>query len=204
MQTGQSKKPYSEVLTVLPDPMELLEKLARAQWTICGLGFIRAYVEDGRDRVHIWHDGFRLPGVTDIHTHPWAFTSFLLAGSIHNTRYSLYADKPIVDAEPYYQAEIVTGTGSGADDYRPVWIKPLSEQWLTRGDYYRQQHFEVHRTDAQPGTLTYVQREIAGRKTGLCYWHRGAQYVSPAPRLATAEEVDLGYQAAIEQIEHGL
>lgn len=58
-------------------------------WTMQGIGFLRLRIDDST-RLHIWDSRLRQPGVSDIHDHTqWAFTSYVISGSIINVRYTI-------------------------------------------------------------------------------------------------------------------
>lgn len=79
---------YHAVLSDLVRPI-LADPLADGrEWTIQGLGMLRTYLGDDKtNRLHVWHSGAQVPDVTMMHTHPWAFTSIVLAGLVRDTEY---------------------------------------------------------------------------------------------------------------------
>ena len=60
-----------------------------AAWTVQGFGLLRCYpFRETKDvRLHIWNSDLRIEHVSDIHTHPWDFTSHIICGYIHNHLY---------------------------------------------------------------------------------------------------------------------
>lgn len=64
----------------------ILERAHAHDWTLQGLGMLRLYLPGGC-RLHVWDmEHARNVGASAIHTHPWDFTSWVIAGKIKNWR----------------------------------------------------------------------------------------------------------------------
>ena len=55
---------------------QVMENPFNYEWELQGFGMLRTYI-DKDTRLQIWLKDFIVPGVTDIHTHPWDFESFI-------------------------------------------------------------------------------------------------------------------------------
>ena len=62
---------------------QVMENPFNYEWEIQGFGMLRTYI-DKDTRMQIWLNSFIIQDVTDIHTHPWDFTSYIYQGRISN------------------------------------------------------------------------------------------------------------------------
>lgn len=168
------------------------------EWTIQGLGMMRLYLSD-EIRLHVWDHSLAVPGVTEIHNHPWDFTSHIIAGQMTNhvyiagARHGDYSSKP--GFEPYQKAVLLCGTGQLDPIREEVWLEPWkpdgSGAVYLPGDIYYQNHWEIHRSEFVDGTVTLIVRRFtqADRDHAEVFWPRGDRFGSAEPRIATSEEV---------------
>lgn len=194
--------------TLLMRCANLLDSPTDYAWTVQGFGMIRTYLDDEKQfRLNVWDDRLRVPRVSDIHDHPWDFTSWVLVGRITNQRYSVLSSSeapPIlpadmVPAELFRHVQIVTGEGGGPTG--PAgnrWLQPRELESYGPTTGYSQDREEVHRTIAMPGTVTINDRSSAtAQHTANIYWEEG-DWVNAEPRPATKAEV----YSAIEQARY--
>lgn len=165
------------------------------QWSLQGFGMLRLYVRDFA-RIHIWHSQLRYPNVSMIHNHSWDLSSTVVIGRVVNTRYTPSA-RPEV-GRLYHTQRRITG-------YQTVEIGPVQEQWLEQanaeiydpGDTYAQKAHEIHRTDAQDGTVTVMERKEDTEGQADIYWPYGSEWGTAKPRAATRDELLVGVNAAL-------
>src|SRR6266705_1769973 len=79
------------VRTLNPNPTkkeveDILVHCDDYQWSLQGLGMLRLYLDDTH-RMHIWDDRYQVYNVSQMHTHPWNFTSTVIVGVVRNIRY---------------------------------------------------------------------------------------------------------------------
>lgn len=181
---------------------KILERPIGYDWTVQGLGMMRIYLSD-EIRIHVWHSSLIVPGVTDVHDHPWDFESLVLAGELHNHTYFQSEEGK---GSPYYQDLLLCGTGQLANDPSPVWLEPWRPdgrpQTYIPGDTYSQRYSEIHRSEFTDGTVTLVRRKFVNedRDHAYVYWPRGGQFGSAEPRPAKVEEIRLVASSALEQL----
>lgn len=60
----------------------VIEQAHLYDWSVQGFGLIRTYLP-GNKRLHIWSQRFKIQDATTLHSHPWNFTSHVLAGRMH-------------------------------------------------------------------------------------------------------------------------
>lgn len=169
----------------------LLRDARSTKWTLQGFGMLRAYMRVvGRDvRLNVWDSRFAVPKVSTIHTHPWNFTSFVVAGKMYDTVYKEHADY----CYPYYmRQDIKCGEGGGLLE-TPTRKRLYKMELLTVGTGCSYGHIatDIHESDAEIGTVTLNFRERVGDgEVASVYWPIGEHWVSAEPRPATHQEVD--------------
>lgn len=173
-------------------------------WTTQGFGMIRTYLdpETKRFRLNVWDHRLRNPAVSDIHDHPWDFTSTVLVGRLMNVRFQEHApDMPApAHALPFRHVEIKTGEGGGPVDRAPDrrWLTAKPAEMYRTGQSYHQPRQEIHQTGFQDGTVTLNDRSPATPEhTANIYWPRGP-WVDAEPRLATRAEIANAIEQARE------
>lgn len=167
------------------------------KWQVQGLGMLRTYLREDW-RLHIWDKSVRIPDVSPLHEHPWDLHSTIVAGTLYNTRY-----KPMATAsrltQLYNGAVIKCGEGACVlTDVQPYNLYAQLSEVYYDGQAYTQTKDEIHKTDAEDGTVTLVYRTFyPERDKARVYWTVG-DFVSAEPRRATSEEVERITTKALE------
>src|SRR5882672_1685770 len=65
---------------------QILDNCGDYEWSIQGFGMLRTNISEYL-RLHIWDSRCRVDDVSDIHTHPWNFSSTVIAGWLTNNVY---------------------------------------------------------------------------------------------------------------------
>src|SRR5260370_37840480 len=86
------------------------------QWSIQGLGMLRLYLSE-ETRMHVWSSLGRIPNVSPLHTHPWSFNSYVVAGKVVNKRYKIAA------GEVYNRALITCGANAKIEETDQVTLQ---------------------------------------------------------------------------------
>jgi hypothetical protein len=164
---------------------KILENPIGHEWTIQGLGMLRLYL-DGERRLHIWDDRYQVDNVSQMHTHPWNFRSYIVAGELYNTLYEVDDN----DGLPYKQQSIFCGVGGGlVDSPQNVNLAVKSKMFYRERETYSELAHEIHISEPIGGTVTIVKREfLDDADHALVFWKDG-DWVSAEPRAATNEEV---------------
>ena len=148
---------------------------------------LRLYLDYGC-RLHIWHSSLRVPHVTEVHAHPWDFTSTVIAGQLINRRYCL--DEY---GKTYLRHLLKCGEGGGlVGQVEPCKLKECFPEVYAEGQSYSQMNHEIHRTEARNGTVTICQRRFrsdADHANVYVMQAPDVEFVSAEPRPATLEEV---------------
>jgi hypothetical protein len=163
----------------------ILEHAADYEWSLQGFGMLRLHLSD-EVRLNVWDSRYRVPKVSMMHTHPWNFTSIVIAGVLINTRFSFN-----LRGAEYNYALIKPGPGGGLrEDLGTIHLLHHRFEYYTEGDVYQQVHNEIHTSSPELGTVTLNIRERVGDDIARVYWPAGEQWVSAEPRKATKEEVE--------------
>lgn len=170
---------------------QVMENPFNYEWELQGFGMLRTYI-DKNTRLQIWLKDFIVPDVTDIHTHPWDFQSFIYQGQITNFIFKEYALEDQVSGE-WFQSDrclILTGVTAFVKEKTPIILKPLDKVGYSRGDIYFHGKDVPHRIDFIDGTITILTKSnIHEDSLAYSYVQNGGEWVSAAPRLATKEEI---------------
>lgn len=184
-----------------------------SRWSTQGFGMARIYLDDTRNlRLNIWHSALAVPGLSPetgmVHTHPWDFTSRIIAGRLSNYRYR-WESVENEDAKllaPWRCAEITPGPGgsvtgsdgraikpSGYDVRRFGTLVPVVRQYGDRsfhaehyrpGGIYSQSFDEIHHTEYEDGTVTINRRDRGDRPDrALTFWKARHDWISAEPNL---------------------
>lgn len=161
------------------------------QWTVQGFGMLRTYLggdTEDQYRLNVWDDRFQVPGFSDIHDHPWHFTSMIYAGYLDNAKFERV---PSQAGRPYNQVRIRPGKQGGPiRDPKQVALSMTSVAVYQRGETYFQQAEELHRTGYLRGTVTVICRDrVVQDDTAYSLWAGDGPWVSAEPRDATSLEV---------------
>jgi hypothetical protein len=164
---------------------EILEKAYAYKWSIQGLGMLRLYLSDSV-RLHVWDSRYRITGVSPLHTHPWSFESYVVAGMVNNRRFT---ESENHDGIPFWGARIKCGAGTYIEDQTVVRLIPGRNEMYWAGQHYCQQADEIHESNPADGTVTLVERTFrADTEHARVFWEKG-EFGSAEPRTATPEEV---------------
>lgn len=174
------------VKTVLLQPGE--------NWTVQGFGMMRAYLPWGpnpkRFRLNVWNSDLAVPGVSVIHDHPWAFTSWIINGEFSNIRFV----EDSYCGEDYDFMQIACGIeGDNSDAARQhnrsrSRLRMRAPEHYTTGDIYHQDADEIHLSGYGQGTVTLNDR-IGDTEHARVFWPAGQEWVDAKPRKATYQEV---------------
>jgi hypothetical protein len=190
----------------------ILEQARRYEWSLQGFGMFRLYLSKAV-RLHVWDSRFAVEGVTTIHTHPWNFTSTVVAGRITDR---LYAHVSVTRNATHTKQKIVCGPGGGAcsEPPAPVRLELIQEVALTpevfecpisrrshdvdryrvpvsSGSSYGLTAEAAHETLYDDGTVTIIEREFtADTEHAYVFVPVGTEWVSAEPHAATVMQVD--------------
>lgn len=173
---------------------KMLSRPEMFDWTIQGFGMVRAQFgsgEAGDDdlRLNIWHRRFRTPDVSDIHTHPWDFSSEVLAGRLYNVVYKTHTKS----ATLYTSQKLIPGPNGGLlSTPRDIGLAQDRIMTLDRGDTYFQDRRCIHQSNwEQDGTVTVNRRIRVGADEAWVFWPKGGEWVTAKPRTAKEAEVEM-------------
>lgn len=176
----------------------ILEHATSFSWSLQGLGMLRLYLSQSL-RLHVWNSEYAVPNVSRLHTHPWNFDSYVVAGNLTNNRYQQVAIDELPQGQlriikrpwvEFYRQQILCGPGGCLmDDPTKVFLEHVGAEHYGYGCTYGQEASEVHDTVAANGTVTLVTRQFLPDKDhAYVYWNDG-EWVSAEPRPATSEEI---------------
>lgn len=178
------------LISILRDPLQL-------DWRAHGIGMLKTYLDPATRhwRLDLWHSVLVTPGISTMHTHPWPFTSFVMAGKLHNYRYARrlanVPDFRRAPAEMYHEGKIACGAhyrGLEGDSHPIVPLVPLPPEVYSTGNTYAMLPDEIHRTTFRDGTITVICRgapETDG-ETASVFWPAGEPWGD-----ATSEASDM-------------
>lgn len=168
-------------------------------WSIQGLGMIRLYLSP-EVRLHVWDSRYAVPGVSTLHDHPWHLHSRIVAGAVHQYRFTktielkaLVAPVPVADL--WKEQTILCGEGGGLCGVpTPVALIRGAKETYRAGEVYQQTADEIHESMPEGGTVTLVTREFLEDAEHAHVYFKD-EWVTAEPRPATASEVAavLGY-----------
>lgn len=179
----------------------ILRNAPKSDWTLQGFGMLRFNLSPDL-RLHVWSEADKVPGVSEIHTHPWDFRSLCVAGCVRNRRYTERAAGP--DRLPMLRQTIQCGVGAclkGDPELVNLYAERIEYINADRGARsYRQDAREIHSSHPEDGTVTLVQRTFkADTEHAYVYWPAGTEWVTAEPRTATPEEVERITQNALNR-----
>jgi len=155
------------------------------EWSLQGMGLLRLHLPN-HCRLHVWDSRFRKPGVSMIHDHlQWGLHSTILAGVMTNRRYVEDANgtevmhmtiKPVYG---YFKKSEPAG----------IRLRALPAEFYRPGETYSQEPNEIHETDADDGTVTFMRKSPTTDESARVFWPLGQEWGSAEPRIATAGEV---------------
>ena len=192
----------SNIINILTRPLE-------REWSVQGLGMMRTYLSE-RDRLHIWHSSLAVDGATQLHDHPWNFSSQIWFGGIKQIRYAdndgasrdLYMNNTTtphlvvnLDAksETYMKQKILCGEGGCTmGEAEEIELSEGTLEIYYAGQTYPQLSHEIHKTMPFDNTVTIINRELQPlqpRDHAHVFIPKGAEFVSAEPRPATRAEI---------------
>lgn len=177
----------------------ILEQWKSYQWTTQGFGFVRTKIQNV-GRIHVWDSRLAVPLVSTIHTHPWALRSTILSGELINQRFlELKPEHPNPCALKYVRQSIATGEGGGLlGEPADVRLGSDAPEVYGAGETYEQKPEEIHRTIAQDGTVTLLERQQGEPlEQALVYWPRGTDWVSAEPKSSEPWPLERAIQYAL-------
>lgn len=160
----------------------ILEQYRSFQWTVQGFGFARTKIADV-GRIHVWDARLAVPLVSTMHTHPWALRSTIISGELINQRF-VVSDDGI--GLPYMHSLLKTGEGGGLiGEPEAIRVKSRAPELYNAGRTYKQEPAEIHRTVAQDGTVTLLERQQGlPLEEASVFWPCGGSWVSAEPKPA--------------------
>lgn len=178
----------------------ILEHPEGHEWSIQGLGMLRTYLAGPDLRLHIWDRRAGAEGASQMHTHPWHFDGYVVAGKVYNRR---YVPASIWDSgAPFHRQRIFCGVGGGPEEEAPVDTVRLyvpETEAIFAGQMYQQDADEIHVSEPEDGTVTLIHRHFReDRDHAYVFWPEGEEWVTAEPRVATPEEVRAICDGALE------
>lgn len=172
----------------------ILEQWQSFQWTVQGFGFLRTKIADV-GRIHIWDSSLAVKYVSSMHTHPWPLHSTIISGELINCRF-VFRDACTVPFRHQcikcMHSRIATGEGGGliGESLEVELFGCQPEQYLP-GDSYKQSPHEIHRTMAQDGIVTLLERpQGQPLEEADVYWPVGTEWVSAEPKKPEKWEME--------------
>lgn len=172
----------------------ILEHAEHYEWELKGLGIMRTYLSEDA-KLHVWDSRYRVPNVSMIHEHPWTFESTIIAGCLHQARFTatpmLESAVNDVDVNPYMRSIVQCGPG-GCLLAEPtlVHLNTRGEEVYGEGERYQQVFDEIHRSFPEDGTVTIVRRvDYKEAQAAAVYWPHGEEWVSSDPVMATPGKI---------------
>jgi hypothetical protein len=162
----------------------ILERWRAYEWTVQGFGFVRVKIQDV-GRVHVWDSRLAMQLVSTVHTHPWRLHSTIISGELINQRFLLPLDgETSLAGLPYSRSRIKTGEGGGlVGEPEATRLVSSSLELYVAGQSYEQEPEEIHRTIAQDGTVTLLERQQGEPlEEALVFWPCGIEWVSAEPK----------------------
>lgn len=164
----------------------ILDNALAYDWSVQGFGMLRLYIRKV-GRLHIWDYALRYPNVSMVHNHSWDLESQIIFGSLMNTRFVESKDNTGIVCN---RQRLITG-------YDTKMVSPIGQVKLVgsvpeiyvEGTTYSQKAYEIHRTDADDGTVTLMARDEDENGQADVYWPVGVEWGTAKPRKATKEEI---------------
>lgn len=174
------------------DLKALFSDYKNLKWSVQGFGMIRTYLDEAKIyRLNVWHKKFKVNHVSEIHDHPWDFTSKVLFGSFFNTRF--IEVRPETERGCKFNcSEIITGDGGGmVGEKREIFLLQQLSEVYRAGDVYSQKWNEIHKSDYSDYTVTINERfRIGSSENARVFWPLGEDWIDAKPRSATNEELE--------------
>lgn len=174
-----SKAMNNRLIDILTNPFNY-------EWSVQGLGMMRTYLNN-EQRLHIWHNALRIPDASQVHDHPWHFTSKILLGKMYQYRYI----RDDAFGTPWQEQEIICGEHGGmVGDPTIIKLRKSEREVYTEGDVYQQKAHELHASFPIDNTVTVITREyLEDLEHARVYFPLDLEFVSAEPRPASRAEV---------------
>jgi hypothetical protein len=152
-------------------------------WVMQDIGLLGLRLDDRREyRLHVWDPTFSLEEDPPIHDHPFDFTSVIIAGEMHNTRYEV----DLAGAE--YTRFRYAPSDEDARTADVVRLSGTTTTYREEGSY-DQLAQELHDSRQLPGTVTMIRRTFRDiSQLSVCLKGHDT-WVSGQSRPATSEEI---------------
>lgn len=162
-------------------------------WTLQGFGMLRCYLSKAL-RLHVWDARYRNAGVSMIHTHPWDFTSYIVAGEVQQYRYWRHQPRSFVadeDGTVMLEQRLQCGQGGGlCGQPEPVRLFEGWRETYPAGQFYSQQADEIHQSMPLDGTVTLCWRKFHEDEEHASVFYSEAEgWGTAIPRPAKGLEV---------------
>lgn len=185
--------------------LAILDNATSFKWSVQGFGMLRLYIRD-LGRLHIWDSMLRYPGVSMVHNHSWDLRSIVISGKLVNTRFSV-VKPPLANTDMaalYEGKRIITGYNTkNVESLGIVSLYQHAPEHYFVSDTYRQVASEIHRTDAEDGTITLMHRQDDAQGQADVYWPAGTEWGTATPREAQPREIIQVVGRAIERLVAG-
>lgn len=137
-------------------------------------------------RLHVWDDRYTVPGVSELHTHPWHMRSLVIVGEVRNQRFD-----EVDEGRSYWRQTIRCGEGGGLRGVpEAVKLALTVDETVLEGQMYSQTADEIHRSLPLNGTVTLVHREVAeDADHAHVYYRYDEEWVSAEPHGASPATV---------------
>lgn len=173
------------------------------KWQVQGLGMLRTYLSP-ETRLHIWCPEFNYCEDSGWHTHPWDFSSFVVAGIIQNTK---YIERKAAGRSkgwiPFIKQRIICGPGGcSMGEPEDVFLKEVVNHTYVSGTHYSQNADEIHSSHPERGTVTVITRNVVYPDGSATVYHpKDSKRTSAEARPATAHEIRFGTAIALERMK---
>lgn len=166
-------------------------------WYIHGLGFMFMRMSE-YSRLHVFHGSLKVEGTGEVHDHFWSFYSTIICGQLTNFQYKERADG---DTYSLYTLD-ECGMADKVIEANIQLNLHESSMWYPAGEQYFQPHNGLHRTAANNGTVTLLERHSEPNKPNVrVLVPLGKPYITWNEREATLEEIEIASQAALKELK---
>lgn len=178
------------VKTILQNPLDM-------DWSIQGLGMLRLYLDgDKIQRLHIWCPSHAVENVSTMHTHPWSFSSLIVAGEINQVRYIDRKEGRKVHRQIIQCGE--NGCLKGEPDIASL-LPHNQGEFYEEGQSYHMHSVEIHESFPREGSVSIITRTFHGdTEHAEVFWDLDKEWISAEPRKATREEIRDFTETALE------
>ena len=148
------------------------------------LGVLRFQVptDEHPDRaLHLWNRDLKDRSASDIHSHPFDFSSIVLAGRIVNTQYEAVGRFK----GPYFGWVIRPGPNVTVTDRKQYALLLHDVDTIFAGSSYRMDASEIHHTAFEDGTVTVVTKRRGKLADEAMVFDRNEEWGNAAPEFAT-------------------